>query len=109
MADTIKGICILFILITHFTWSDGERLQFLFPFYIDLAVPMFMFISGYVNCTSFDQQQNTDLYSSHRMIKSAIRFTIPFTIVFIIEVCMCFVANKKYDLLDFLLIYMGGV
>lgn len=52
--DFIKGICILFIIITHFIWDDNERLRYLFPFYIDMAVPIFMIISGYLNALSFN-------------------------------------------------------
>lgn len=30
--DVLKGVCIVFVIITHFRWSTEHRLQFLFPF-----------------------------------------------------------------------------
>lgn len=30
--DTLKGICIIFVVITNFSWSNEERLHLLFPF-----------------------------------------------------------------------------
>lgn len=51
--DFLKVICILFIIVTHYTWEDSERLKYLFPFWINMAVPTFMIISGFVYTRSF--------------------------------------------------------
>lgn len=51
--DFIKGICILFIIITHHSWSKAEMSKYLFPFWIDMAVPLFMIISGFVYSESY--------------------------------------------------------
>ena len=40
--DVLKGICIIFVIITHYNWSDEARMNYLFPFWIDMAVPIFM-------------------------------------------------------------------
>ena len=58
--DFYKGICIIFIIITHYSWNDNERLHYLFPFWIDMAVPVFMVITGYVTSLSF-QNRGTEL------------------------------------------------
>jgi len=45
--DLLKTISILFVVITHFAYPSDFRQKLLFPFYIDMAVPIFMIISGY--------------------------------------------------------------
>ena len=46
--DIIKGIMILFIIITHFHWVyPDDYLRYGFVFYIDMAVPVFMILTGY--------------------------------------------------------------
>lgn len=39
--DVLKGVSILFVVITHYAWSAEERLRFLFPFFIDMAYDHF--------------------------------------------------------------------
>ena len=43
--DFLKGICILLVIFTHCTWTEAERLKYLFPFWVDMAVPVFMILS----------------------------------------------------------------
>lgn len=50
--DVVKGICILMAIFTHYDWSDKQRILLLFPFWIDMAVPVFMVITGYVSALS---------------------------------------------------------
>ena len=86
--DALKGICILFVIITHFSWSDEERLKFLFPFWIDMAVPIFMIISGYVYAISYKKHNIANIsaaYSLKNIDNKLIRYTIPFAGIFIAE------------------------
>ena len=46
--DAIKGMCILFVCFTHYAWEGVERRAMLFSWWIDMAVPIFMVLSGYV-------------------------------------------------------------
>ena len=55
-ADILKGIGIVFVVITHFSWSSTERRIYLFPFWIDMAVPVFMIISGFAHSASFEKR-----------------------------------------------------
>lgn len=92
--DVLKGICIIFIVITHFSWSDGERLTFLFPFWIDMAVPIFMIISGYVYSVSYTRKNITrfdEAYSAKNIISKIIRYTIPYIVIFAVEKIFYFV------------------
>lgn len=65
-ADILKGICIVCIVITHFSWSDTERRMFLFPFWIDMAVPVFMVISGYTHSISFEKRHIGEITQAYR-------------------------------------------
>ncbi len=53
--DFLKGICILFVIITHSNFTDYQRLIFGFPFWIKMAVPIFMIMSGYTMYTSYEK------------------------------------------------------
>ena len=88
--DFMKGICILFVIITHCNFSEKSRLQYLFPFWIDMAVPAFMILSGYVNMAAFSRQNISCLQDAYhfRIIKSLTRFTIPYIIFYIAELLL---------------------
>lgn len=97
--DTIKGVCIIFIIVTHWEWEAEERLCGLFPLWIDMAVPIFMIISGYVYAFSFKRNQVNELKEAYRLpfvYKKALRYVIPFTIAYLIEIL---IKILKYALL----------
>ena len=87
--DILKAFCIVCILITHFDWSIDERRRLLFPFWINMAVPIFMYISGYVNAQSYLNKgiySLSEMYSVKNLYNKAIRFVVPFTMMYIIQV-----------------------
>ena len=55
--DALKGVCIIFVIVLHLPWSDEKRLQYLFPFWMNMAVPIFMIISGYVYALSYKRNR----------------------------------------------------
>ena len=86
--DYLKALCIIFVITVHFEWSSVQKLQYLFPYWIDMAVPFFMLISGYVNTASCIKRQINsldNLLSCERIIKQYLRFTVPFLIFLAIE------------------------
>lgn len=86
--DVLKGICIIFVITTHFSWTDSERLRYLFPFWIGMAIPIFMIISGYVNSLSYERHNISDIskaYDIQSIIDKLIRFSLPFTIIFLLD------------------------
>ena len=86
--DLFKGICIIFVIITHYQWADRERLSLLFPFWIDMAVPIFMIISGYLYAKSFERHgigTVENAYEPKALLQRIIRFTVPFTIAYLVE------------------------
>lgn len=52
--DILKIICMCFIVITHCSWSEEQRQSLLFLFWIDMAVPVLMIITGYNYYNSFN-------------------------------------------------------
>ena len=89
--DVIKGICILLVVFTHFSWSEDDRLRFLFPFWVDMAVPIFMIVSGYVYSLSFEKHGLDTISKSYSIFissKKVIRYTVPFLLIFILEVIL---------------------
>ncbi len=81
--DFIKGLLIVFIIITHcpLSFEKPAALRIL----LDTAVPAFLMISGYVNALSYNRKGiNTPAraYETGLIIKKLLRFAIPFTIAF---------------------------
>ena len=83
--DYIKGLMIFIIILTHINFLPQERLDLLFPFYIDMAVPVFMIISGYLSSLSLSKRNCESAYSLDYLIKRALRFTVPLIIAIFIE------------------------
>lgn len=82
--DFLKGISILLVLITHYAWTAEQRSIILFPYLIDMAVPVFMIISGYVGALSFrNHEVNTfsDAYMATSIARKVIRYSVPFLII----------------------------
>lgn len=57
LLDIIKGIMILFIIITHFqfVYPDDYK-KYGFFFWIDMAVPVFMVITGYLYALQYEKK-----------------------------------------------------
>lgn len=86
--DIAKGIAVLMVIVTHYSWSESERLQYLFPFWISMAVPVFMIISGYLSAASFERNQINrmdEAYAPSMLMRKFIRYTIPFLIAYMTE------------------------
>lgn len=115
--DVLKGIFIIFVLITH-TWIEPSTRNMLgFTFWADMSVPAFMLISGYVSTYSIERNGNSVIekaYEPWQIIRKILRFVIPFSIAFIAEwiVLRCFgiytVGIKEYGIFAFLLYYLRG-
>lgn len=78
--DILKGIAIILILTTHFHWPDSYRMNPVFPFIIEMAVPVFMVLSGYTWSLSYERNGDSisEVYALRNIIKKILRFTIPY-------------------------------
>ena len=62
LIDIIKGIMIIFIIITHFQFAFPEDYKkYGFFYYVDMAVPVFMIISGYLASLSLEKNKIEDI------------------------------------------------
>ncbi len=106
--DCIKGIAILFVLVTHYKWTTEEELTLLFPYWIDMAVPFFMVASGYVSALSYSEKgikEIGDCYRADIIFSRIIRYTVPFMVAFFIELLVYF--WLKSNMRDILIIGLG--
>ena len=110
--DAIKGICIVFILVAHYNWSEGERLLFLFPFWINMAVPAFMVISGFVYTKSYLKKEIVNfegMYKKTILIEKIVRYTFPFFLVYIVEAAArIYMHQLDLNLLEIIFDFLRG-
>ena len=92
--DVIKGIAIILVIITHFEWTEDQRKYFVFPFIINMAIPTFMIITGYVYSISLKKNMEKpgcinstveDAYDWLLIVKRVARYTIPLIPVIVWE------------------------
>ena len=84
--DLLKGIFIIFVITLHFPFAEGFKNRALFPFWVNFAVPAFLFISGYVSALSAGRTggEIKELYDPRRLLAKCVRFVIPYTVYFIL-------------------------
>lgn len=62
--DLLKGVAILMVIVTHLGFTADQRKYFAFPFWIDMAVPVFMMLMGYVMSMSYARHGVDSLLTS---------------------------------------------
>jgi len=102
--DILKGVCIIFIILDHYTlWGNELRLQLLFPYWITMAVPILMILSGYVYSMSYERHNITTLKSAYHyrfILDKYIRYTIPFLLAYLLEFAISGYDNGFVAILD---------
>lgn len=94
--DYLKAICVIMVVITHYGWEDKNS-----PFFtmiINMAVPVFMIVSGYNFAMSNRKKADGELKKMYAwgMIKpKLIRFLVPFTTICFIEILLLALENKN--------------
>ncbi len=103
--DSLKGIAMIMIIITHYSWSGNWRNNPIFPFVIDLAVPVMMFCTG---CLWAIRCQEQDIYDDIRNIKKIVRLAIPYIPIFAFEVYMGFSSGNVKTLIEVVNLFVVG-
>ena len=109
--DTLKGVCILFVVFTHMKWSDSDRLLLGFPFWIAMAVPIFMILSGFLYSKRFEKCESNSLASffiPKAIISSLLRFALPFLLIFPFEIRWAFKHGEATGFRDCILGFIQG-
>lgn len=109
--DLLKGICILLVCFTHFAWKDAQRRMLLFPWWVDMAVPVFMVLSGYVYEKSLERRNAVNLsqlFAPSEMLKKAMRLTVPVLITYVLTLIWDATQNSEIPYDIFLTFLRGG-
>lgn len=86
--DVLKGIAIIMVVITHYEWTLDQRKFFVFPYIINMAIPIFMVITGYVYSISLKNTNRLeDAYAWRKLLQRSLRYTIPIIVVICWELC----------------------
>lgn len=92
IVDILKAVSIILVLIGHTGWEESQRNILGFPFWVDMAVPVFMILSGFVFALQFDKhgiKSIDEAYSREYILKNLLRFLIPFLPVYLLEALAC--------------------
>ncbi len=105
--DLFKVLCIILIIITHDPFFVENDHMPIVTYLIDMAVPIFMFISG-VNYASSSARRTLTLkqaYMPKRILRRFGRFLIPYmTTVCIMTVLLYVFKDVHYTLFSFLVV-----
>ena len=109
--DIVKAACILFVIITHDKISESFRLKTLFPFWINMAVPMFMIISGYVYAISFERNKISEIHEAYALnfiMPKFIRYTVPFILAYLVELADEIFIRHNYSVASWIFHFFNG-
>ncbi|NCC87308.1 MAG: hypothetical protein EOM05_05505 [Clostridia bacterium] len=107
--DYLKFFCVLWVILTHSDFTDDQREMFLFPYMIDMAVPIFMIITGYMSSLSIEKRQikiTRQYFTSGTALRKIQAVLLPFVFAYVLEVFIYLaffdVSINKYFLLELL-------
>ena len=79
IVDYLKAFGIILVIMNHSGLFDRWNNTF-FLLVIDIAVPIFMMLSGYVFARRYWDSTIQEMYSPHNILKSLIRYSVPMII-----------------------------
>lgn len=94
--DYVKAVCVLMVIITHYDWAD--KTSPFFTMLINMAVPVFMIISGYNFAMSNSKKADGKLrkmYGWDVIKPKLVRFLIPFFTICLIEIVLLFINERE--------------
>lgn len=87
--DYLKAICVIMVIVTHYDWAD--KTSPFFTMLINMAVPVFMIVSGYnfamSNCKKAEGKLRK-MYGWSMIKPKLIRFLVPFFSICLIEMVL---------------------
>lgn len=107
--DYLKAVCVIMVIVTHYDWAD--KTSPFFTMLINMAVPVFMIVSGYNFAMSNRKKADGKLGKMYgwSMIKpKLIRFLVPFFGICIIEMFLLAWENRDIDPLRIFLLGAYG-
>lgn len=105
--DYLKAICVIMVIVTHYDWSD--KTSPFFTMVINMAVPVFMIISGYNFAMSNQKKADGNIrkmYGWSILKPKLIRFLVPFVGICFIEMFILALEEKNIHL--FRIFFLGA-
>lgn len=96
--DYLKAICVLLVIITHYDWADKNSPAF--TMFINMAVPVFMIISGYNFAMSNRKKADGKIgkmYGWSVMKPKLVRFLVPFFTICLIEMVLLLIEDRTIE------------
>lgn len=109
--DILKGLCICLVIITHFPLADSVRGTVYYHYLIEMAVPFFMMISGYLHAASMERRGIDSFekaYSCKQVLPQLLKYTIPYGIVFAVFTGYCISQNYYMSVSTKLIEFVTG-
>ena len=113
--DFLKGIFVLLVILTHSKIDNSFYQNIIFPYIVNIAVPGFMFVSGYVRAESFNRKNINNLidaYNLKLLFNNVLRLLIGFVPIFVLEEIISFINDKgqplKYYLYTLYMDFIDG-
>lgn len=116
--DYLKAFAAILVILTH-SLSKSQRLAIGGPFWISMAVPIFIILSGFTNSLSADKNKLTllrDFYQKERLVQEFNSFLSPYFIIIVLEFFLGFYQRSflkigpfvSYRIKDYLLYFLTG-
>lgn len=109
--DIAKGAAVILVIITHFSWTEEERLRYLFPFWVSMAVPVFMIISGYVGTASYEKKgicTMAQAYDGRILLHKFLRYSVPFLIAYAFDILFYRIVERSLSLHEIVVYFFRG-
>lgn len=91
--DYIKAMSILMVVLTHGAFTDADRERPIFVFLINMAMPLFMLVYGYVRTMTDRKKQASRKSKAVAWIKKIYNILVPACIAFVIELSLMYLFN----------------
>lgn len=107
--DYLKAVCVIMVIITHYDWTD--KTSPFFTMLINMAVPVFMIVSGYNFAMSNRKRAEgkwSRMYGWSMIKPKLIRFLAPFFTICLIEIFLLFMEDKSINPLRIFLLGAYG-
>ncbi len=112
--DYLKAFAIILVIINHYghtSWNYLVKNSFIYPSVIQMAVPIFMIVTGCTFSISYDKRYYNlhEMYKPKELIIKVLRFWIPFFFAFVIEVLLyIFIYNRSFTLFSLAKAFLVG-
>lgn len=96
--DWMKAVCIILVIFNHSGLFDRTTNVF-FLLIIDIAVPVFMILSGYTFAYKYNKNSIKEMFDGRDLLRRFLRFTIPMLMTFAVYQAYM-IAKRDFSVFD---------